>query len=131
MKNKGGNVKQSKLGLGLLPALLLAGCDMSDSKICGSLPMRLSHTAQTADDQKQVLYSCMERWAARLARSKESPDVVARAAFAACEDALVYYQAALAREKLPDTPESNADFWLRRSLFIAVQTRAGDCYKDA
>lgn len=124
-------MKQSKLGLGLLPALLLAGCNSSDPTICGSLPMRLPHVAQTADDQKQVLYSCMERMAARLARSKEAPDAVARAAFAACEDALLYYQAALAREKLPETPESNSDFWLRRTLFITVQTRAGNCYKDA
>ena len=124
-------MKRSKLGLGLLPTLLLAGCDYNQSDICGSLPMRLPYAAKTADDQKQVLYSCMERWAARLARSKESPDVVARAAFAGCEDALLYYQAAQAREKEPDTPESNADFWLRRTLFIAVQTRAGNCYKDA
>lgn len=93
--------------------------------------LRSEVAAQSAGVQKQVLYSCMAQWAARLARSKESPHAVARAAFAACEDALVYYQAVLAKEKQPETTESDADFWLRRTLFIAVQTRAGNCYKDA
>ena len=122
-------MKQLKPRVGLLAALLLAGCDSSDPSICGSLTMRLPQGAMTSDDEKQVLYSCMERMAARLARSKEAPDVVSRAAFAACEDALLFYQGALAREKKPETPESRADFWLRRTLFIAVQTRAGNCYK--
>lgn len=121
----------SKLRFVSVAALLLTGCNSSDPSICGSLPVRLPHVALTAEDNKQVVYSCMERMAARLARSKEAPDVVARAAFAACEDALLFYQAALAQEKKAGTQESSADFWLRRTLFIVVQTRAGDCYKDA
>lgn len=124
--------------LGVLLALVaLAGCaNKGDPSVCGSLAARLPYPAKTAEDQKQVVYSCMERWAARLARGPDSADAVSRAAFAACEDALAFYRDKLVKdgeiqigELLPK--DATDQFWKRRTLFIAVQTRAGNCYSDA
>lgn len=100
--------------------------------------MQFPGIPKTADDQLQVLYSCMERWAARLARSeRDSASEVAKAAVAACENAILYYNIYLNKElKQPiqadDLPkESFEKFWIERARFIAVQTRAGKCYADA
>ena len=123
--------------LAILLSVSLAGCgNAGDPSVCGSLPARLPYPPKTADDQKQVTYSCMERWAARLARGTDTADEVSRAAFAACEDALLFYRAELRREgQITETSQlpldATDDFWKRRTLFIAVQKRAGDCYHDA
>lgn len=72
-------------------SIVLAGCNRSDPSVCGSLPMRLPYAAVSADDQRQVTYSCVERWAARLARSKmDAAADVAKAAVGACEDAILW-----------------------------------------
>lgn len=93
--------------------------------------MKLPHSSASAADQRQVTYSCVERWAARLSRSPDSAGDVAVAAFAACEDAVFVYNERLAAEQTTGSLEQTPGFWLRRARFIAVQTRAGDCYPDA
>lgn len=119
-------------------AISLSACQKSDPNICGSLPMRFPGVAVSADDQRQVLYSCMERWAARLSQSKQDGATdVAKAAVAACDEALRHYVYLFGKEgnfKIPlqDYPDiSREEFWIERTRFIAVQTRAGDCYPDA
>lgn len=113
-------------------AISLSACQQSDPNICGSLPMKFPNTVvKSADDQRQVLYSCMERWAARLSHAKDAAPIVARAAVAACDEARAYYAERLMLEKLPLDNETQREFWMERTLFIAVQTRAGNCYKDA
>lgn len=121
----------------IFAALALVGCaDSGDPSVCGSLPARLPYPPKTTDDQKQVTYSCMERWAARLARGTDSADEVSKAAFAACREALVYYRSYLIKDGVitetgPMPTEATDEFWLGRTMFIAVQTRAGNCYPDA
>lgn len=113
-------------------ALSVGACQQSDPSVCGSLPMKFPNGApQSADDQRQVLYSCMERWAARLARSDDAAPYVARAAVAACDDARQYYANWLVRENTPPDEATKREFWIERTMFIAVQTRAGNCYPDA
>ncbi len=112
--------------------LLLAGCSKSDDRICGSLAMKLPYAAKTADDQRQVTYGCVERWAARLARSKtDSASDVAEAAVGACEDAITVLTEKIRTEDEANWMEMTPGFWHRRAQFIAVQTRAGNCYPDA
>jgi hypothetical protein len=94
--------------------------------------MKLPYVAKTADDQRQVTYACVERWSARLARSKvDGPDDVAKAAIGACEDAIVAMRKKMLTEGQNDWLEMTPGFWRRRAFFIAVQTRAGNCYPDA
>lgn len=113
-------------------ALLLAGCSESDDRICGSLAMKLPYPAKTADDQRQVTYSCVERWAARLAQSKtDKATEVAEAAVGACEDTITVLAEKMRAEDEADWMEMKPGFWHRRAQFIAVQTRAGNCYPDA
>ncbi len=113
-------------------AVSLSACQQSNPNICGSLPMKFPNAVvATAEDQKQVLYSCMERWAARLSHSNDAAPYVARAAVAACDEARLHYIELLITENSPQNRETTSSFWLERTLFIAVQTRAGNCYKDA
>ncbi len=128
-------VRKAALSLAMLS---LVACSKGDPNICGSLAMRMPDVPTTAEDQQQVLYSCMERWAARLAKSKQdSATEVAKAAVAACEEALMYYRYMFGKEgefKIPlkDYPKiSTEEFWVERARFIAVQTRAGNCYEGA
>ena len=119
-------------GLIIIAGLLLCGCDRPNSRICGSsLAMKLPHDAKTADDQRQVTFWCVERWAARLAAAPDSAEKVADAAFAACEDAVTMYEQKVRSEGGEIRAEQMQGFWRRRALFIVVQTRAGNCYPDA
>jgi hypothetical protein len=94
--------------------------------------MKLPYAAVTADDQRQVVFSCVERWAARLAHSEgDSATEVAGAAVAACEDAIALLDQKSRQEEEGARLEARPGFWNRRALFIAVQTRAGNCYPDA
>ena len=114
-----------------LLSVALSACQQSNANICGSLAATFPDMPiRTADDQRQVLYSCMERWAARLSHSPDAASLVARAAVAACDEARVYYANYLEQEKSPPDKETTREFWIERTLFIAVQTRAGNCYKD-
>lgn len=119
---------------GLIAAILMlsAGCSKSDPRICGHLAMKLPFESKTADDQKQVTYSCVERWAARLAHSPDNAAAVAVGAVAACEDAIALMQERMAAEGgWEGSLELGPGFWQRRAQFIVVQTRAGGCYPDA
>jgi hypothetical protein len=120
--------------------MLLISCDQFESDVCGFLPNRATFSAKkpTKDEQEQNLYSCVERWAAKLARSpQDSATEVALAAVAVCENELIIYNAATGQEATgPLTtidfgPKNYEEFWVNRARFIAVQTRAGDCYPDA
>jgi hypothetical protein len=94
--------------------------------------MKLPYPAKTADDQRQVTYGCVEHWAARLAQSKiDSASEVADAAVGACEDAIVLLAEKMQAENQGDWMELKPGFWQRRAKFIAVQTRAGNCYPNA
>ena len=113
-------------------SMSLTACQQADANICGSLPMKLPNAAvQSAEDQRQVLNSCMERWAARLSHSPDAASLVARAAVAACDEARIYYADLLEAEKSAPNKQTTREFWIERTLFIAVQTRAGNCYNDA
>lgn len=113
-------------------ALALGACQQGNANICGSLAAKFPDMPiRTADDQRQVLYSCMERWAARLSNSPDAASLTARAAVAACDEARLYYADYLKRANSAPDKETTREFWIERTLFIAVQTRAGNCYKDA
>ncbi len=116
----------------LFLALGLGACEQGAKNVCGTLPKMLPGVvAKSADDQRQVLYSCMERWAARLAASPDPAPTVARATIAACDEARLYYADWLERDQTPPDKATTREYWTERAIFIAVQTRAGNCYKDA
>lgn len=115
----------------LIGAAMLTGCNKSDSRICGSLPMRLPYAAQTLDDQKQATYACVERWAARLSGGRDALTEIADAAVAACDEALVAYNEMARSTESPPSREMDKEFWVGRAKFIAAQARAGNCYPDA
>jgi hypothetical protein len=121
----------SMLGL----ALALSGCNRSDSGVCGQLSpgiVELGAPNTWAEKQKYAM-SCVEHWAARLARSKaDNADNVAKAAVQACHGAIE----AAAEPETPNAMDASPtkvdyDYWRRHAHFIAVQTRAGNCYPDA
>lgn len=93
--------------------------------------MRLPYPATTVTDQRQAVYACVERWSARLSKGDESIRDVSQAAVAACEDAIVLLRSFADKEQSDLAREGQAEFWTRRAHFIAVQTRAGNCYPDA
>lgn len=112
-------------------ALSLGACQQT-SDICGTLAKEPSTGApQTSGEQLQILSSCMERWAARLARSNDPAPYVVRAAISNCDRARVIYAQWLERGKEGPAQETEREYWVDRMMFIVVQTRAGNCYKDA
>ncbi len=115
-------------------SLLLAGCDKSDPRICGSLAMKwpVGMPVSTTEDQVQVTFACVERWAARFAKGPDSPYAVARAAVAACDGAIEQLTEMAKKPGSVDyTDYQDKAWWRDRAMFIAVQTRAGNCYPDA
>lgn len=86
---------------------------------------------KTSDDQLQVTAYCVEHWAARLAKGPDNVDAVVRASIAGCYDAIERLQVMTARDHIAGEWYSDIAHWQRRALFIAVQTRAGNCYNDA
>lgn len=108
----------------LIAILLLGACNGERRRICGNLPRRVTELGipKTLGERRDFAASCVEHWAARLAKSKQdSASDVAKAATVACSGAIM--QAA--------TPNEDRSYWFDRAHFIAVQTRAGDCYPDA
>jgi len=121
-------------GILLIAAVLASGCDKSDPSICGSLPAQLPGLIpKSADDQMQLTAYCVERWAARLSHSPDDASQVVEAVIGACDGAIIAYEAAKAKEdKANNVPRTEAyDYWRKRAQFVAVQTRAGNCYPDA
>lgn len=86
---------------------------------------------KTSDDQLQVTAYCVEHWAARLAKGPDNVDAVVRASIAGCYDAIERLQVMTTRDHIAGEWYSDIAHWQRRALFIAVQTRAGNCYNDA
>lgn len=120
--------------IGIMSAVVvsLSACSKPDASVCGSLPVRLPHAAVSADDHRQNVYYCVERWAARLARSKASNDTdVVKAVMGGCEDAIIRMRDQMKAEDEAGRIEMVPGFWQRRALFIVIQTRAGGCYPDA
>lgn len=118
-------------------ASLLFGCDANgDPRICG-VGLAVYPPVNTEPKgfiyRQQVAYACVEQWAARLSRGSESPASIAEAALGACEDAIMYAKEERAKELGLEVQsfETYAPFWRRRATLIAVQARAGKCYKDA
>lgn len=90
----------------------------SDDRICSAAPATVE-PGQWA--------SCIHRWAYRLAKSPDPAEVVAKAAVAACSDA-VAWQVNNAKPEdrtqlLADIMRSAPDW----ALFRVVQARAGSC----
>ena len=87
----------------------------------------------TADDHKQATTYCVERWAARLAHAPDAASLVAEAVVTNCDGIILAYEDAKAKENAGSnmTPDQARDYWRKRALFIALQTRAGHCYPDA
>lgn len=115
-------------------SLALGGCDKSDPRICGSLAMQPppGYPSKTSSDQLQVAMSCVERWSARLATGPDPAPHVARAAVNACGGAIDHLVQLGREDHIEDDPDfSDRQWWRDHALFIAVQTRAGDCYPDA
>lgn len=116
----------------LVAALCLAGCDQpaNDPNICGSLPARADSPASTADHQYRVMIGCIDHWAARLSRSPDSAEAVARAVIeGACDDAIAMY-AVFNNEQRPNetvSADALADAYRGEALFRVIQWRAGDC----
>lgn len=87
---------------------------------------------KTSDDQLQTTMSCVERWAARLAKGPDPAASVARAAVGACDGAIASLVVMGAKDRIHDAPHyADREWWRDHALFIAVQTRAGNCYPDA
>jgi hypothetical protein len=120
--------------LSLSMLLVLSGCDQADDSVCGSLPVNFpaGEVPKTVNDQVQVASACVERWAARLARSKQdSAETVANAAVAGCAKAIDYIDEIVPNAMDASPPDHDYTEWRQRALFVAVQTRAGRCYPDA
>ena len=85
-------------------------------------------------DQRQVVASCVERWAARLAAAPDSASDVANGVVTgACGTAIEYLQR-MEESENPDgvSPlDAKRAYYYGRALFITIQTRAGNCYPDA
>lgn len=114
-----------------LTVLLLAGCNQPDPRICGSGLASKSvgiAGAQNTLEQYGVALGCVEHWSARLATGKDTASEVAAATLGACAEAFDYEAKLAAEENVEPTIR---EFWYGRALFIAVQTRAGNCYPDA
>ena len=119
----------------MLIALALSACNRADPQVCGSLPKKPPYAdpkALAAMDRSQRSSSCVERWAARLARSpRDSARDVADAAIEGCRETVRYEVAEWNKQgTVTDFDATVRDYW-RRAHFIAVQTRAGNCYPDA
>lgn len=120
----------------LIAGAFLTACQRQDESICGvGLAVTPPITTEPKDFfyRRQVAYACVEQWAARLSRGDEGVSLVAEAALAACEDAIAFAQEerAKALKIALEPPEEYFRFWKRRATFIAVQARAGNCYRDA
>jgi hypothetical protein len=87
----------------------------------------------TADDQKQATTYCVERWAARLSRAKDTATEVADAVVTICDGNILAYEAAKAKGEAGSnmSPPDAREYWRKRALFIAIQSRAGHCYPNA
>lgn len=98
-------------------------------RICGSIGPRVQGPGKTADDQRQVMISCIDHWSRRLAKSpQDRAHDVADAALGACWDAIEMYVSMAAAEKKPtEGVDAVSSYWRRHALFVAVQTRAGNC----
>lgn len=118
-----------------LLSLALASCENAgDPRICGSLAMQFpaGMMPKTSDDQMQVAFSCVERWAARLARGPDPAVIVARAAVFTCANAIAYLVEMGRKDRIVERADyADLSWWRDHALFIVVQTRAGDCYPDA
>lgn len=118
----------------LAAAVMVTGCDKSNSNICGSLPAHLPGLIpKTADDQMQLTSYCVERWAARLSHAPDRASEIVEAVIGACDGAISAYEAAKAKEdETYDLSRADAyAYWRKRAQFVVVQTRAGNCYPDA
>lgn len=116
----------------LISTVCLSGCDLlskGDPRICGSIGPRINGVAQNSDEQRQMMISCIDHWARRLAQSEVDPaQDVAAAAVTACRDAIQYYVAMSAKEGRPTSGYSEvASYWKDHAHFVAVQSRAGKC----
>lgn len=112
----------------LIAAVLLAGCNRPDDRICSGLAIRLPVGVPAEGNRDQITAACVERWAARLSFSGDSASDVADAAIGACDDAIAYSEkeAAQKQGRQPDISQAEA-YWRREALFRAIQWRAGNC----
>ena len=115
-----------------LMALATVSCSNfqgGNPRICGSIGPRVQGPVKTANDQRQIMVSCIDHWSRRLAKSeRDSAYEVADAALGACWDAIETYVSMADVEKTPtDGVEAIATNWRRHAIFVAVQTRAGNC----
>lgn len=120
---------------GLSVIVLLAACGKDGNpNVCGiGLPMAFpaGRVVKTSDDQLQVTSYCVERWAARLAKGQNNAETAARAAIAGCHDAIERLASMTQRDHIAGEWFSADGYWHRRALFVAAQTRAGNCYPNA
>ncbi len=122
--------------LALCLAVLVTGCAQKQSDICGvglAVEPPFETPVKDIPYRRAVAFACVERWAARLSRGPDTPSAISEAVLGACEDSIAFYveeRSKALKQEMP-TPSEYERFWRRRATYIAVQTRAGGCYKDA
>lgn len=129
---RGGALLPMRKNLPVVLAVVATACGQTadgNPRICGSIAPRIQALAGTAAEQRQIMASCIEHWARRLAKSRQdSAQDVADAVFGACGDAVEMYVSMSAKENQPtEGIEAVSRYWRARALLVAVQTRAGDC----
>lgn len=116
--------------VGICASIALVSCRQieADGSICGRLEKQNVAIAANWAEQRQILVSCVDNWAARMSRSSEPAPVVASATLVACSGAIEREQQLAAKEKNWNVDMSAArQYWHEQALFRAVQWRAGRC----
>ena len=114
-------MKHESIDVLALAALSLGACQQT-SNICGTLAEEASTgVPQNSGEQLQVLSSCMERWAARLARSNDPAPYVVRAAISNCDGARLVYAQWLEKGNENPTQEANAPL-----IYAAISAKCSD-----
>jgi hypothetical protein len=113
----------------ILIGLVASGCNQGNPRICSSIAPRKLETPKTAQDQYEVMVSCIDNWSRRLAKSpQDAAQEVADAALGGCQDTVGLYVSMSEKEGQPtEGVEAISAYMRRHALFVAVQTRAGDC----
>ena len=80
-------------------------------------------------EQREMLVSCVDHWAARMSLAPDPAPVVADATIAACEEAIQYEVKFWNKENpgSPTTIAASSAYQRGQALFRVVQWRAGKC----
>ena len=106
--------------------VVVAACGRDGDQDCLNLAV---YPPAGITDQRQTTTACVEQWAARFAKSPDSPDDVARAAVTKCERAVQYLAEQEENAEVGSLRYNQIAFkWRQHAHAIVVQARAEKCY---